>query len=53
MSEEDVSAWCSRYKDAKAMEMYIMVEQKEPLNQERFISTLAKSSCGQRQSWRR
>jgi hypothetical protein len=42
MSEEDIGVWCSRYKDAKGMEAYIMDEKKEPRSQERFVTTLTK-----------
>jgi hypothetical protein len=37
--EEDIGAWCSRYKHAKAMDAYIiMVEKKEPRSQEWFVA---------------
>jgi len=44
MSEEEIIAWCSRYKDVKAMEAYIMVEQKERRSQKKFVATLAKAA---------
>jgi hypothetical protein len=45
MIEGNISVWCSRYKNAKAMQVYIMVEKMEPQSQERFVATLARAAA--------
>ncbi len=63
MSEKDIGLWCSRYKNEKEMEAFIMDEKKEPPSQKRFVTTLAKvavlkdnhnalvSECGRIYKW--